>query len=67
MKTELTSTFFCLSYGHNYFHLKETKSDTPELVCKSCKKYFKYNTHGDIVEEKPKQRKLILIKNKTAI
>ncbi|GAA3633269.1 hypothetical protein [Flavivirga jejuensis] len=50
MKTAITSSFFCLAYGHNYFRLKETKTDTPDLVCKCCKKYFMFNLSGDIIE-----------------
>ncbi|MDO5972246.1 hypothetical protein Q4Q35_20805 [Flavivirga aquimarina] len=60
MKTAITSNFFCLVYGHNYFRIKEAKTDTPSLVCKCCKKYFMLNPYDDIIEVE-QQRSIFLL------
>ena len=49
MKTKITSTLFCATYGHNYFRLSKANENTPELICKCCKNYFEFNKIGDIV------------------
>ncbi|XMO87684.1 hypothetical protein AAFN75_05225 [Algibacter sp. AS12] len=45
-KTTLNA--FCIAYGHNYFRLIEAVANTPELICKSCRGYFKYENNGII-------------------
>lgn len=54
MKTQITSTLFCLAYGHNYYRLQESFTNSPEIVCKCCKRFFWYDSHGDIVEAQKK-------------
>ena len=64
MKTEITSNLYCVIYGHNYFNLKKTSSDTPDLVCKCCKKYFSFNEEGNIIEVNKKQNSFIPLRVK---
>ncbi len=64
MKTTLTSTLFCSAFGHNYFRLNKANSNTPELICKTCKKYFRFAENGDIVEIKQKQNVYLITKKK---
>lgn len=67
MKTEIASALFCLAYGHNYFSLKQTDFNTPELICKCCKRYFTYNTHDEIVEVNHKTTQITLRQPKKAV
>ncbi|TGV01965.1 hypothetical protein [Flavivirga rizhaonensis] len=67
MKTNLTSTLFCSAYGHNYFRLNKTNTNTPQLICKSCKNYFKFGKNGDIVNVKQKQNILSITKTKRIV
>ncbi|MFV9549752.1 hypothetical protein [Algibacter sp. PT7-4] len=48
MTKNRTSNIFCAAYGHNYFRLSKANSNTPELVCKCCKSYFKFEDDGSI-------------------
>ncbi|PWH83682.1 hypothetical protein DIS18_03765 [Algibacter marinivivus] len=48
MSRTLTSNLFCSTYGHNYFRLSKANDNTPELVCKCCKGYFKFQNNGSI-------------------
>jgi len=60
---------FCLTYGHNYFRLNNGNENTPELVCKSCKSFFKYENNGNIVPVYSKanpKTPLLLDKKRTA-
>lgn len=50
MKTKLYANPFCLAFGHNFFRLKNPVTKKQEIVCKSCKHYFKYNINGKIIE-----------------
>ncbi|SFC93018.1 hypothetical protein SAMN04487987_10234 [Algibacter pectinivorans] len=43
-----TLNAFCIAYGHNYFRLHKANENTPELVCKSCRGYFKFENNGII-------------------
>lgn len=48
MNNIITSKLYCSTYGHNYFRLSQANENTPELVCKCCKSYFKYENNGSI-------------------
>jgi len=39
---------FCSAYGHNYFRLNHANENTPDLICKCCKSYFKFESDGKI-------------------
>ncbi|GAA3595471.1 hypothetical protein GCM10022396_10770 [Flavivirga amylovorans] len=67
MKTNVTSALFCSTFGHNYFRLNKTNTNTPKLICKCCKNYFKFNKNGDIVKVKQKQNTLFIAKVKRMV
>ncbi len=67
MKTTLTSTLFCSAFGHNYFRLNKANSNTPELICKTCKKYFRFAENGDIVEVKQRESAFGIMKAKLQV
>ena len=46
MSKKTISNIFCKTYGHNYFRLSEANDNTPELICKTCKNYFKSEDSG---------------------
>lgn len=48
MNRRITSNMFCSTYGHNYFRLSKANANTPELICKCCKSYFKFESDGAI-------------------
>lgn len=55
MNKKNTSNIFCLTYGHNYFRLSKSNANTPELICKSCKNYFKFEDNGSITKVQHKE------------
>ena len=57
MKKEINSNIFCSAYGHNYFRLNQSNENTPELICKCCKGFFKFETNGDITPVSHKEIK----------
>ena len=57
MSKHITSNMFCSAYGHNYFRLKQANTNTPELICKCCKGYFKFENDGSITPISQKENK----------
>jgi hypothetical protein len=57
MSKRTTSNIFCAAYGHNYFRLKQANPNTPELICKCCKGYFKFEDDGSITPISQKENK----------
>lgn len=69
MTKKITSNLFCSTYGHNYFRLSNANDNTPELICKCCKSYFKFEKDGSIsaVSHKENERfSSILYRKRTA-
>lgn len=69
MNKRLTSNIFCLTYGHNYFRLSQANENTPELICKCCKNYFKFEDDGSITAVTHKENEnitAIIFTKKTA-
>jgi hypothetical protein len=69
MSKNITSNIFCSAYGHNYFRLSQANANTPELICKCCKAYFKFENDGTITPVSQKENKKfssILYKKRTA-
>ncbi len=65
MKTNVTSTLFCTTFGHNYFRLDKANLNTPELICKCCKSYFRFDLEGNIVKVKQSLKQNIFSITKT--
>jgi len=55
MKKKITINIFCSTYGHNYFRLTPGGENTPELICKCCKGYFKFESNGSITSVTQKE------------
>ncbi len=55
MNKRKTSNIFCSTYGHNYFRLSHANANTPELICKCCKSYFKFENDGAITAVSQKE------------
>ncbi|WP_396602829.1 hypothetical protein [Algibacter sp. R77976] len=69
MSRKITSNLFCATYGHNYFRLSEANANTPELICKCCKGYFKFENDGSITAVSHKENvkfSSLLYRKKTA-
>lgn len=69
MNKSITSNIFCTTYGHNYFRLSHASTNTPELICKCCKKYFKFEDNGSITPVSLKENEKfssLLYKKRTA-
>lgn len=69
MNKKITTNIFCLTYGHNYFRLSQANENTPELVCKCCKSYFKFEEDGSITPVSHKENEKfssLLYRKKTA-
>ncbi len=63
MKSKTITNLYCYAYGHNYHRLEKAGPNTPELICKNCKKQFMYNEHGEIVDFETKKNKRTTIPN----
>jgi len=48
MNRRIPSNIYCSTYGHNYFRLSKANANAPELICKCCKSYFKFEHDGSI-------------------
>ncbi|WP_298556605.1 hypothetical protein [uncultured Algibacter sp.] len=57
MNKRIASNIFCSTYGHNFFRLSQANDNTPEIICKCCKSYFKYEPNGSITEVSHKENK----------
>ena len=55
MDKKITDNIFCSTYGHNYFRLSHANANTPELICKCCKSYFKFDRDGNITKVSHKE------------
>lgn len=56
MKNRITSNIYCATYGHNYFRLSKANANTPELICKCCKNYFKFENDGSIASVSQREK-----------
>ncbi len=65
MKTNATLSLFCTTFGHNYFRLNKATLNTPELICKCCKNYFRFDLNGNIVKVNQDQKQNIFFISKT--